>query len=133
MNIAKSFVRVGAVIRKELREIARRPGALLSLTLGPLAVLALFGIGYTGNRAPVDVAVVIPRGVELPREVATYDKIAEGSGARVVTVTDDVAVARARLARGEGRLLIAVPADIRDRLARGEQATLVSEANELDP
>src|SRR5256885_2127002 len=94
MNIAKSFVRVGAVIRKELREIARRPGALLSLTLGPLAVLALFGIGYTGNRAPVDVAVVIPRGVELPREVATYDKIAEGSGARVVTVTDDVAVAR---------------------------------------
>src|SRR5919197_4629458 len=129
MRFAKSFVRIGAVIRKELREIVRRPGALVSLTLGPLAVLALFGLGYTGQRGPVDVSLVIPKEVDLPRAYETYEKIAEGSGAHVVAVTDDLNAARAQLARGEVRLVVVVPPDMRDRLARGQQVALVAETN----
>ena len=128
----KSFVRIGAVIRKELREIIRRPGALLSLTLGPLAVMALFGLGFTGARNPVDVIIVIPPGIEVTRDAATYQKVAGGT-VRVVDVTEDVEAARSRLARGDVDMVVIAPADYRDRLQRGEQAVVVAETNELDP
>ena len=41
-SIAKAFTRITAVMLKELRELARRPGAIASLMLGPLIVVALF-------------------------------------------------------------------------------------------
>lgn len=128
----KTFVRIGAVIRKELREIVRRPGALLSLTLGPLAVMALFGLGFTGARNPVDVIIVVPSQIEITRDAATYQKVAGGT-VRVVDVTEDVEAARARLARGDVDMVVIAPADYRDRLQRGEQAVVVAETNELDP
>ena len=134
MRFAKSIVRIGAVIRKETREMMRRPGALLSLALGPLLVMALFGLGFTGQRGLVRIVMVIPSDAQLPRDAATYAKLMEESGgATVVDVTDDVASARARLASGDVQMLLIAPADARQRLERGEQATLVAETNELDP
>src|SRR3954468_23442713 len=128
----KSFVRIGAVIRKELREIVRRPGALLSLTLGPLAVMALFGLGFTGARAPVSVIVVIPKEIDVTRDPATYQKVAGGT-VRVEDVTDDVDAARARLARGDVNMIMIAPSDYREKLQRGEQAVVLAETNEFDP
>lgn len=128
----KRFVRIGAVIRKELREIARRPGALLSLALGPLAVMALFGLGFTGGRGPVDVIIVIPKQIEVTRDPAVYQRVA-GDVARVVAVTEDADAARVRLDRGEAGMVVIAPADYRERLERGEQAVVMAETNELDP
>src|SRR5438067_957355 len=134
MSFAKSVVRTGAVIRKELREILRRPGALFSLALGPLLVMALFGIGFTGQRGAVRILMVVPREIELPRDVAAYQKIAEeAGGAVVIDVTDDVTAARARLRSGEAQLLLIAPADARQRIEHGEQGVLMAETNELDP
>src|SRR6266511_2600584 len=133
MRLTKSAVRIGAVIRKEMRELWRRPGALLSLALGPLVVMALFGIGFTGQRGPVDLIVVIPKDLELPRDAAMYQKVAGESAAHVVAVTDDANDARARLSRGEIRMILLAPADLRERIERGEQAQLIAETNELDP
>src|SRR6266545_4420424 len=133
MRLTKSAVRIGAVIRKEMRELWRRPGALLSLALGPLVVMALFGIGFTGQRGPVDLIVVIPKDLELPRDAAMYQKVAGESAAHIVAVTDDANDARARLSRGEIRMILLAPADLRERIERGEQAQLIAETNELDP
>ena len=128
----KSFIRIGAVIRKELREIVRRPGALLSLALGPLAVMALFGLGFTGARSPVAVIIVVPKEIEITRDPATFQKVAGGT-VRVVDVTDDVGAARARLAAGEVNMVVIAPADYRAKLEHGEQAVVLAETNELDP
>jgi ABC-2 type transport system permease protein len=128
----KRFTRIGAVVRKELREIVRRPGALLSLTLGPLAVMALFGFGFTGTRGPVDVVVVIPKEIQVSRDAATYQKVAGGS-TRIIEITDDVAAARARLARGDVDMVVIAPADYRQKLEQGEQAVVVVETDQLDP
>ena len=43
---------------KELREVLRRPGVLLSLILGPFLVMFLFGLGYSGYRAPFVTEIV---------------------------------------------------------------------------
>lgn len=128
----KPLIRIGAVIRKELREIVRRPGALLSLTLGPLAVMALFGLGFTGARQPVDIVIVIPPGIEISKDPAVYQKVAGGT-THIVGVTEDVAAARAQLQRGEVDMVVIAPADYRERLQKGEQAVVLAETNELDP
>ena len=38
--------RLLAFVGKELVEIVRRPGAIVSLVLGPFLIMALFGLGY---------------------------------------------------------------------------------------
>ena len=47
-------------VGKELIEVIRRPGALLSLVLGPFLIMAVFGLGYNGERRPLETVVVIP-------------------------------------------------------------------------
>src|SRR5256885_8749483 len=134
MSFAKSVVRTGAVIRKELREILRRPGALFSLALGPLLVMALFGLGFTGQRGAVRILMVVPREIELPRDVAAYQKIAEDAGgAVVIDVTADVAAARARLRSGEAQLLLIAPADARQRIEHGEQGVPMAGTDGPEP
>jgi ABC-2 type transport system permease protein len=128
----RSIVRVSAVVGKELREIARRPGAILSLALGPLAVMALFGLGFTGTRGPIDVIVVIPKEIQVTRDVAVYQKVA-GASTRVLDVTEDVEGARARLASGQADIVVIAPPDYRQRLESGEQAVVVAETDQLDP
>jgi ABC-2 type transport system permease protein len=132
MRILRTPTRVWAVIRKELLELVRRPGAALSLIFGPLLIMGLFGLGYSGTRSPFETIIVVPAGSELPRDPAFYERVSRGS-AKVVAVMDDVDAARARLDRGEVLMLVIAPADALERLQRGEQTTVRIETNQLDP
>lgn len=131
-SLAKVFTRVTAVMLKELRELARRPGAIASLMLGPLVVVALFGLGYSGQRRPLETVVVVPAGVALPEDVETYRKLG-GEAIRVLGITEDANAAHERLRRGEARLVVVLPTDFRARFEHGEQAPLIVEWNEMDP
>lgn len=132
MRLLRAPVRVLAVVRKELREIARRPGAILSLVVGPILIMALFGMGFTGQRQPLDTLVVVPQGTDIPRDRELYQRIA-GKAANIKGVTDDVGAARKALEENEVLMIVIVPTDARQKLERGEQATLTVETNELDP
>ena len=54
MALLKLLTRIVAVVRKELLEVIRRPGAIVSLVLGPFLIMAVFGVGYSGVRRPLD-------------------------------------------------------------------------------
>jgi ABC-2 type transport system permease protein len=131
-SLAKIFTRVAAVMLKELRELARRPGAIASLMLGPLIVVALFGLGYSGERRPLETVVVVPAGAALPQDVEIYRKLG-GEAIRVLAVTQDTNSAQEILRRGEARLVVVLPEDFKSRLEHGEQAPLIVEWNEMDP
>ena len=131
-SLAKILTRVTAVMLKELRELARRPGAIASLMLGPLIVVALFGLGYSGQARPLETVVVVPAGAALPQDAETYRKLG-GAAIRVVAVTQDTNSAHELLRRGEARLVVALPEDFNARLEHGEQAPLIVEWNEMDP
>ena len=45
--------RLLAFVGKELIETVRRPGALVSLVLGPFLIMAIFGVGFSGVRRPL--------------------------------------------------------------------------------
>ena len=51
--IATTVLRLSALVGKELVEVVRRPGALVSLVLGPFPILAIFRSCYSGTHRPL--------------------------------------------------------------------------------
>ena len=81
VGLGKSGVaatRLLAIIGKELVEVVRRPGAVLSLIVGPFLIMALFGVGYQGYRAPLRTVLVIPPESGLSTDIETYRTMAAG-------------------------------------------------------
>jgi ABC-2 type transport system permease protein len=134
MRLIKSLVRLRAQVGKELTQVWRRPGAFLSLVLGPFLVMALFGLGYTGVRQPLATAVVIPATSEmdLPSDPQFYQDVA-GPAIDVKSVTTDAEWARQELSQGRLDAVIALPGDARERLREGQRARLDVSINEVDP
>jgi ABC-2 type transport system permease protein len=131
MRLFKGPLRVLAVMGKEVVEALRRPRALLSIVAGPVLILGLFGIGYTGQ-PPLRAELVIPPGIGLSTDPARYADVAAGR-IMITGVTGDPAAGRAVLAGHGADLLVIVPPDAKDRLARGEQTPLAVEYDAVSP
>ena len=131
-SIVQSFVRIGSFTGKELREVLRRPGVLASLILGPFVIMFVFGLGYSGYRAPFSTEIVIPPGNELPREADYYADLAPGR-LDVQRISEDPGPAEERLRNGEIDLLIVAPENASAELREGRQTTIRVLWNEVDP
>ncbi len=127
-----SLVRIGSFTGKELREVIRRPGVLFSTIIGPFAVMLVFGLGYSGYRAPFTTEIVIPEGVGLPSDPEYYAQLAPG---RLVVedIGTDAAAAEQRLRDGEIDLVIVAPENAVDELRNGRQTTIRVLWNQIDP
>ncbi len=125
-------VRLLAFIGKELVETIRRPGALLSLVLGPFLIMAIFGLGYNGVKRPLETVIVVPAGSERPTDVASYQELA-GGGLHIVEVTPDRATAEQRLADGAADVVIVAPEDPEAQFRAGQQSALEVLVDEVDP
>lgn len=132
MAAIKAVMRVMALVGKELVEVIRRPGAMLSLVLGPFLVLAVFGLGYQGVKADLRTVVVVPGESGLPTDPSAYESFTS-RGVRVMEVVTDEAAARARLMADEIDLVVVVPGDAEARLEAGEQSDLRVIMNLTDP
>ena len=131
--IAKTWVRTTSFVSKELIEVIRRPGALISLVLGPFLVMALFGIGYSGQRRPLDTVLIIPPASTLPKDVESYREFGTGPGVRLIEVTDDLDGARERLQREQIDLIVIAPENVEESFKQGRQGEIRLEYNEVDP
>ena len=131
MRLFKRPLRILAVIGKEVIEVLRRPRALLSIVAGPVIILGLFGLGYVGQ-PPLRAELVIPPGVGLPAEPGDFSSIA-GDRISIAGITQDPAQGRDVLRSGDADLLVIVPPDAKDRLAKGEQTVLDVEYDTVSP
>jgi ABC-2 type transport system permease protein len=132
VRVLKTLTRVLAIVGKELVEVIRRPGALLSLILGPFLIMAIFGLGYSGYRRPLTTVVVIPQESGLPTDLQSYTEIS-GSGLEVVEVTTDEASAEARLRKGAIDVVLVAPADAEKSFREGKQTVIKVRVNVTDP
>lgn len=132
ISAAKSLVRIFSFVGKELRELVRRPGVLISLILGPFLVMLIFGIGYRGTRDPFRTEVVLPADAGLPRDPAYYERLT-GGRLRIVAITADRAAAEGRLRARQTNFVVIAPTDAVAQLRSGKQATVQIEWNEVDP
>ncbi len=132
MSLFKMLTRILAIVGKELIAVVRRPGALLSLVLGPFLIMALFGVGYSGFRRPLDTIVVIPAGTNLPTDTKSYQDVA-GEGLRIDEVTSDEASAMTRLLSQGVDVLVVAPADLERNFKEGKRTDIDVRVNVTDP
>ena len=132
MSPFKTLTRILAIVGKELISVVRRPGALFSLVFGPFLIMAIFGLGYSGYRRPLDTIVVVPPQSGLPTDKDTYAKVG-GEGLRIVDVVPDGAAAMDRLARQEVDVVLVAPPDIQKRFRAGERTPIDVRVNAIDP
>jgi len=132
MSPFKSVTRVLAIVGKELVSILRRPGALISLVLGPFLILALFGVGYSGFRRPLETIVVLPADSRLPTDTKTYQDVA-GEGLRIAAVTTDEATAMHQLTHQLVDVVVVAPADTEANFLAGKRTPVDVRVNLTDP
>lgn len=130
--LATMILRLLALVGKELVEVLRRPGALVSLVLGPFLIMAIFGLGYNGERRPLETVVVIPPSAGLPTDVKTYQDLA-GGGLHIAGVTADSTAAEAGLTDGRTDVVLVAPADAEARFRAGQQSVIEVVVNTVDP
>lgn len=128
----KSLTRMSAFVGKEFVEVARRPSVLLSLVLGPFLIMALFGLGYNGQRRPLNTVLVLPDQANLPRDLEFYRQYL-GPAINLTEITGDAQAARDRLMRRQLDLVVVAPADVEQRFRAGQQSVIGVEYNQIDP
>lgn len=117
---------------KELRELLHRPMLVLTLVLGPLAILIVFGLGSDATPNPPRAIVVMPPGEDEPRLLQEYQQQFEAS--LVVTeYTNDEPYARAKLRSKAVDAVLVLPPTPFKTITSGKSATIKVLYNEIDP
>jgi ABC-2 type transport system permease protein len=133
--VLKGLIRTLSFYAKELAEVRRQPRLVLSLVLGPFLILALFGLGYSGEQPRLRTIVVVPQ--ELAGDPRVQNMVENlGPSFEVVQpngVMTDLDAARARLLRGEADLIEVIPPDVDEVVGRTEQSPVTVLYNEIDP
>jgi ABC-2 type transport system permease protein len=132
MGLIKAILRILALVGKELVEVFRRPGAVLSLVLGPFFILAVFGLGYHGVKQDLSAILVTDPSLDLPTDPAQYEGF-QARGVRLVTVTPDRAAAEAQLRAQQVDLVLIAPRDLLTAIESAKQAEITVEMNSTDP
>ncbi len=132
MSLLKALTRILAIVGKELVSVVRRPGALISLVLGPFLIMALFGLGYSGYRRALDTIVVIPPESGLSTDVATYQNVA-GEGMNIVAITPDEQSAMQQLDSQQVDVVVVAPKDAKAKLEAGQRSQIAVRVNVTDP
>lgn len=132
MGLVKALVRLFSVAGKEIVEVFRRPGAVLSLILGPFLILAIFGFGYGGFKRDLQAIVVVDPASTLPQDAASYQELGT-RGLAIQEVTSDRAAAEAKLRAGLADVVIVAPLDPTGSIEAGQQADLTVLIDTTDP
>jgi ABC-2 type transport system permease protein len=128
----KGIVRTLSFFAKEIAEVRRQPRLVLSLVLGPFLILAIFGLGYSGEQPQLRTIVVVPPGREDDEMI---QGIAQNLGPsfEVLGVTSDEQAARLALLRNEADVVEIMPESMDQILQRDEQSPITVLYNEIDP
>jgi ABC-2 type transport system permease protein len=129
--LLQTITRLLAFVSKELIEVVRRPGALISLILGPFLIMAIFGAGYNGYRRPLETIIVVPPQSGLPNDVGTYQDVAVGMHIRSVDPEPTAALQQLRDRAID--TVIVVPPDIEQHFRAGQQSVIQVHINVTDP
>ena len=127
-----ALTQVLTVTLKELRELLRRPLLVLTMILGPLAIMVAFGIGSETTFPPPKVIVVVPPGQEKPRLLQDYQRQFE-QAVRVAEYTSDREHARRQLRLNRVDAVLILPPTPYETIAGGERAQIGVLYNEIDP
>lgn len=126
------LIRVRAYFLKEVNEIRRQPLLILSLIVGPLLVLILFGATYVTSTPQVRTVLVLPEtgvaGVSEEQIRGLFDLNFD-----LQAITTDRAAADELLAQGQVDLVQVLPANAGEALRSGERPRILFRSNAINP
>lgn len=131
-DLLASPIRASAFWSKEIYEVLRQPGLIVTLALGPFLILLLFGLGFSNQARPFRTLFVAPQSDTLSQQIEAY---ATTLGAQLVYegISSDEAAALDQLRRGQVDLVIVVPTDAETTIRNSQQAVFTLYHNEIDP
>jgi ABC-2 type transport system permease protein len=132
MIVFAILTRMLAFVGKEIIEVMRRPGVILSLVIGPFLILLIFGSGYNGVRRPLLTELVVPANAGLPADPAAYQSRVS-AWITINGVTTDEAAALRLLAQQKLDLVVVAPDDFQHRFEAGQQTQIRVRYNLIDP
>ena len=127
-----ALIRLSAFFGKEIHEVRRQPGLVLSLLLGPFLILVLFGLGYQENPPPVRVDLVIPKEIQDDYRIQAIHKLVEYNYDLVATYPD-VQSGMRDLQAGRVDVVEVLPGDIITKVEDNQQASIQFIYNEVNP
>lgn len=128
----RRLVRTGAFVRKEVVQVLRQPGLMLSLVLGPFAILLVFGAGLREEDPAVRTIFVVPEGSRIERQVEEFAD-AQSERLTVEGVQADEDDALRRLRRGDVQMVLVFPADAEQIVRQDRQAAVHVYHDQIDP
>jgi len=131
MIILQFLTRLLAFVGKELVEVIRRPGAIISLVLGPFLIMAIFGLGYQGFRRPLETVIVVPPQAGIPTDRGTFQTVTPGMNIR--EIAPDAEAPLQLLRERKLDVVIVAPSDMEQQFRSGEQSIIEVHVNVIDP
>ncbi len=128
----RPITQVLALFSKEASEVFRQPRLILSLILGPVLVLLLFGLGFTGGLPNFRIALVVPPN-SISQDQLTELKQAILTSFKIVSTDSDRAGAEAKLRNGQVDIVEVLPADFAQNVQKGQQSKVIFEYAQVDP
>ncbi len=128
----RPITQVLALFTKEASEVFRQPRLILSLILGPVLILLLFGLGFTGGLPDFRIALVVPPNSVSPSQLAEL-KQAILTSFKIVSTDSNRAAAEAKLRNGQVDIVEVLPSDFGQNVQRGQQSKVVFEYAQVDP
>lgn len=134
--MGKQFIRLFAFFTKEVNEVRRQPKLVLSLIFGPFLILLLFGAGYQGDKPVLRTVLLAPTSLQQSPRFAEMKQGIEANF-NIVAINDNteqqLQAAMAQLQRREVDVVEVIPADIEDKVSKGQQASVDFRYNEINP
>ena len=127
----KAATRTFAVVGKEVLVVLRRPSALATLVIGPVLILAVFGLSYVGQ-PPIRAMLVVPADSGLPSDPRAYD-INQAGVLQIVGTRPSIASARQALTNGTADIVVAAPNNAVQQLRGGKQVVIQVEYDTVNP
>ncbi len=128
----RPITQVLALFSKEASEVFRQPRLILSLILGPVLVLLLFGLGFTGGLPHFRIALVVPPNSVSPDQLAQL-KRAILTDFTIVSTDSNQAAAEAKLRNGQVDIVEVLPSNIAQNIQSGQQSRVIFEYSQVDP
>ena len=110
----RSITHILALFSKEVSEVFRQPRLILSLIFGPVLVLLLFGLGFTGGLPHFRIALVVPPNSVSPDQLTQLRK-AILTDFKIVSTDSNRAAAEDKLRNGEVDIVEVLPANFRQK------------------
>ncbi len=121
-----------ALFSKEVSEVFRQPRLILSLIFGPVLVLLLFGLGFTGGLPNFRIALVVPPNSVSPDQLNEL-KQAILTDFTILSTDSNRAAAEQKLRNGQVDIVEILPPNFAQNAEHGQQSKVIFEYSQVDP